>query len=81
MGKDLLEIAVSDTGIGFDAQDIERLADAFSQETGPEPHPAEGAGLGLAVARRLAELHDGEIIPESEPGAGSTFRIIIPIRS
>ena len=70
-----LEIAVRDTGIGIKAEDLPRLFTEFSQ-LGPQRH--EGTGLGLALTKRLVELHGGTIGVESEPARGSTFTVTLP---
>jgi signal transduction histidine kinase len=70
-----MEIAVRDTGIGIKAEDMPRLFTEFSQ-LGPQRH--QGTGLGLALTKRLIELHGGTIRVESAPGEGSTFTLTIP---
>jgi signal transduction histidine kinase len=75
-----VRVAVSDTGPGIAPQDRERIFDEFQQaEAGLDQR--EGTGLGLAVSRRLVELHGGRIWVESEPGNGSTFVFTLPVRS
>jgi signal transduction histidine kinase len=74
--------AVSDTGSGIDAEELKRLFDRFS--TGGRAGGGEGggrrggSGLGLAIARRIVELHDGSIAARSTPGRGSTFFFDLP---
>jgi signal transduction histidine kinase len=76
---DCLEIAVTDTGPGIRAEDLGRLFKEFVQLETTQAQSHEGAGLGLALTRRLVELHGGEIRAESEgPGRGSTFRVRLP---
>ena len=75
-----LEIAVSDTGIGISAADQDRLFSAFTQIDSSLARNYEGTGLGLALVRRLAELHGGAVGVESAPGQGSTFRVWLPCR-
>jgi len=65
--------AVSDTGTGIDAKDLPRVFDRFVRSAA-----SGGAGLGLAIARRLVEAHGGEISAESEPGRGTTMRFVLP---
>jgi signal transduction histidine kinase len=77
--QDRLAIAVQDTGIGIGAEDLPRLFREFerieSKTAGPKP---EGTGLGLALTRRLVELHGGVVHVESEAGKGSTFTVLLP---
>ena len=73
----LLEVAVSDTGIGISAEDLERIFREFEQVRDPS-RTQEGTGLGLALVKRLVELHGGSIRAESAPGRGSTFTFTIP---
>jgi signal transduction histidine kinase len=74
-----VEFAVVDDGIGIAPADRERIFEAFVQVDPSHARRAQGAGLGLAVARRLVELHGGTIWVESEPGRGSCFRFRIPV--
>ena len=73
-----VEVAVSDTGIGIAPSDRDRIFEEFAQASTPDGRPAEGTGLGLALARRFVELHGGRIWVESEPGVGTTFRFTLP---
>jgi signal transduction histidine kinase len=71
---------VSDTGIGI-ADDAQRTVfDEFRQVDGTMTREYGGAGLGLALARRLARLVQGDITLTSTPGAGSSFQLEVPIR-
>jgi two-component system, NtrC family, sensor kinase len=73
-----VRVAVSDTGPGLASQDHERIFDEFQQtETGIEQR--EGTGLGLALSKRLVELHGGRIWVDSELGRGSTFTFTLPV--
>jgi signal transduction histidine kinase len=72
-----VRIAVADTGPGIAPEDHQRIFDEFQQtETGIEQR--EGSGLGLALSKRLVELHGGRIWVDSEPGNGSTFVFTLP---
>jgi signal transduction histidine kinase len=72
-----VRVSVTDTGSGIAAEDHERIFEEFQQtQAGVEQH--EGTGLGLALSKRLVELHGGRIWVESEPGKGSTFVFTLP---
>jgi signal transduction histidine kinase len=71
-------ISVRDTGIGISAEDREKIFEEFYQVGASRTQ--EGTGLGLALTRRLVELHHGTLSLESEPGAGSTFIVTLPLR-
>jgi signal transduction histidine kinase/CheY-like chemotaxis protein len=74
-----IEISVTDTGIGIAKVDIDRLFTEFQQlDTGPG-RQQEGTGLGLALTKRFAELHGGEVKVHSVPGTGSTFILRLPV--
>lgn len=73
-----LEISVADTGIGIAREDLGKLFQPLVQLDVGLARRAGGIGLGLTLARRLAELHGGTIEVESEPGKGSTFTLRLP---
>ncbi len=76
--RDWIEFSVSDTGIGMSNEQMKRLFEEFSQvEDGVRRHKP-GAGLGLAICQRLCRMMGGSISVESEPAAGSTFRVRLP---
>ena len=68
-----LNLSVTDTGIGFDAQAGERLFERFEQADGSITRRFGGTGLGLAISRSLAEAMGGELTADARPGLGSTF--------
>jgi PAS domain S-box-containing protein len=68
-------IAVTDTGIGIDAQNQQKLFDAFTQADSSYTRQHEGLGLGLAICKKLLTILDSNITVESEMGVGSTFSI------
>jgi PAS domain S-box-containing protein len=70
-------LAVSDTGPGLAPDQRERLFTDF-ERLGAEDGPVEGAGIGLALSRRMVDLMHGRIGVDSEPGQGSTFWIWLP---
>jgi signal transduction histidine kinase/DNA-binding response OmpR family regulator len=72
-----LEVAVRDTGVGIPIEDQQRIFEAYEQ-AGSREGQQKGAGLGLAIAKRLVELHGGRIWVESSPGRGSTFTFRLP---
>jgi signal transduction histidine kinase len=76
--KDGAVIEISDTGIGLQSAQLERIFDRFWR--GSDRPAGEGAGLGLAIARSLARAHGGDIWARSRPGEGSTFIIKLPSR-
>ena len=74
-----LTIAVSDTGIGIDAEKLAHIFEKFSQADGSTTRKYEGTGLGLTIAKNLAELMNGDVQAESEIGAGSKFTLDIEL--
>jgi len=76
-----IEISVKDTGIGIKPEDLSKLFQTFSQIESCYTKTVEGTGLGLALTKKLVELHKGKIWVESEFGKGSKFIFIIPVKS
>jgi signal transduction histidine kinase/DNA-binding response OmpR family regulator/CHASE3 domain sensor protein len=76
-----LEIAVSDTGIGILPADQARLFQPFTQIDSTLARRFQGTGLGLAMVKRLTELHGGQVSLHSAPGSGSTFTVWLPWRT
>ncbi|WP_186397434.1 hybrid sensor histidine kinase/response regulator [Stappia sp. TSB10GB4] len=72
-------ITVRDTGIGFAPQEAERLFEEFEQVDHGPARRFDGAGLGLAISRRLARLMGGDVTARSAPGEGATFRVELPL--
>jgi signal transduction histidine kinase len=72
-------LAVSDDGPGIPAADLEHLGERFYRGSDVAARRTRGAGLGLAFARQVVELHGEELEIESEPGRGSTFAFQLPL--
>lgn len=77
-GRGVVEIVVSDQGIGISSEDLPRIFSDFHQIDGSETRTYGGLGLGLAFVRRIVEAHSGTIEVTSEPEQGSTFTITLP---
>ena len=75
-----LEISVRDTGIGIREEDMDKLFNKFERINLSRNSTVEGAGLGLAITRNLAEMMGGEIRVESTFGEGSVFTVLLPQR-
>jgi signal transduction histidine kinase len=78
---DFIEISVKDSGIGIKPEDLPKLFQTFSQVESVLSKTVEGTGLGLALTKKLVELHGGKIWVESEFGKGSKFSFIIPVKT
>src|SRR5262249_39563657 len=74
---DAAVVSVADEGVGMSADELAHVFDPFRRGAGTS-HAVPGTGLGLFVARRIVEAHDGGITVASAPGAGSTFTVRIP---
>jgi signal transduction histidine kinase len=74
-----VELWVRDTGTGIDPEEQERIFDRFAR--GRSGRRSEGAGLGLAIVRTIAEAHGGSVEVESALGEGSRFGIFLPGRA
>jgi signal transduction histidine kinase/CheY-like chemotaxis protein len=79
--EDWLVFRVSDTGIGMDEEQLERIFDEFSQADATTQREYGGTGLGLAITKRFCELLGGSITAGSELGRGSTFEVRLPQRA
>lgn len=74
-------VSVSDDGPGIPASELERIFERFYRVDDARGRDRGGAGLGLAIVRRLVELHGGRVWAESIAGAGATFTLTIPLAS
>jgi signal transduction histidine kinase/CheY-like chemotaxis protein len=74
-------IRISDTGVGIDAHFLPRIFDEFRQESDGDARHHEGAGLGLAITRRLVDVLGGAVAVESEKGVGTTVTVTFPLHA
>ena len=72
------EIDVVDNGPGIAREHIPRLAERFYRVDGSRSRETGGTGLGLAIVKHVVQRHGGELVIDSEPGKGSTFRLVLP---
>jgi two-component system phosphate regulon sensor histidine kinase PhoR len=72
------ELEVSDSGIGIAREHLPRLTERFYRVDGSRSRDTGGTGLGLSIVKHVVQRHGGEIDVQSEPGKGSTFRIVLP---
>jgi signal transduction histidine kinase len=80
-GRNVIELAVADTGIGMTAEQLGKLFQEFSQAEASTANKYGGTGLGLAITRKLARMMDGDVIVTSEVGKGSVFTVRLPTSS
>ncbi|MCP3099191.1 HAMP domain-containing histidine kinase [Myxococcus sp. K15C18031901] len=73
-----LEFEVSDQGIGIDAEDLSRVGTPFFRTDRSRARSSGGVGLGLALARRIVDAHGGTLALDSQPGVGTSVRIVLP---
>jgi len=77
-GGDLIEIAVTDQGIGISEKDKERVFERFYRVDPARSRATGGTGLGLAIVKHVAASHGGEVTVWSSEGQGSTFTLRLP---
>jgi signal transduction histidine kinase len=75
----MLEVSVTDTGIGISPEDQENLFNPFSQIESDISRKYDGTGLGLSLVKQFVELHGGNIYVVSDVGKGSVFTFRIPL--
>ncbi|GAC1402727.1 MAG: hypothetical protein NVSMB56_17710 [Pyrinomonadaceae bacterium] len=75
---DTCEIMIQDNGIGFDEKYLDRIFTPFQRLHARGEY--EGTGMGLAVCRKIAERHGGNITARSAPGQGTTFVVTLPLK-
>ena len=73
-----IQVAVADTGAGIDPQDLPHIFERFYRADKSRDRSIGGAGLGLAIARQVVELHGSVLEVESRPGEGARFAFSLP---
>lgn len=81
MADDEAVIAITDNGYGIPREDQDRIFETFFRSQTEENWEVPGTGLGLALVKRIVSMHGGVVSLDSEPGAGSTFTIRLPLLS
>jgi signal transduction histidine kinase len=76
-----VEIAVRDQGAGIPRHEQRRIFERFVRGSLARENNIRGTGVGLAMARQIVRAHGGDITVESEPGRGSTFRVLLPVKN
>ncbi len=71
-------IEVSDNGLGIEAKDVARIFDPYYRAQFSDTQTRRGAGLGLTLVQQIVTAHGGRVEADSEPGVGSTFRLLFP---
>jgi len=77
-GRDFIEINICDNGIGFPDEYSERIFKFFNRLHSKDRY--EGTGLGLALSKKIAERHDGDITATGQENEGATFRVKLPVK-
>ena len=78
-GENEIRFEIRDTGIGLKSEDLARIFIDFEQVDDSSTRKFGGTGLGLAISKRIVERMDGRIVVSSKEGAGSTFRVSVPL--
>jgi cell cycle sensor histidine kinase DivJ len=75
----MLNLTVTDQGIGMDNDSIRRIGEPFFQAQDGLSRRYEGTGLGLSIVKGLIDLHDGSLLAKSAPGQGTTVTVLLPL--
>jgi signal transduction histidine kinase/ligand-binding sensor domain-containing protein/DNA-binding response OmpR family regulator len=78
--QQVLELKIIDTGIGIPKEKQGKIFEPFFQDNLPEGVLNQGSGIGLSISREFVKMHNGEISVESEPGNGTCFTILLPLK-
>ena len=79
MDGGLLEVRVSDQGVGIEPEEVPKIFDKFYRVKSPQTRQIIGTGLGLPIVKSVVEAHRGAIEVESQVGVGSTFKVLLPV--
>lgn len=77
--QEMLEIKVSDSGIGIPKETMEKIFERFFQHDVPGNMLNQGSGIGLAISKEFAKLHGGDVKVDSVVGEGTTFTVLLPL--
>jgi PAS domain S-box-containing protein len=79
--NDYLEISVVDQGPGIPEEEIKNIFKPFVFSKTSKERKTKSTGLGLAITKKIIELHDGQILVESKPGEGAKFSVLLPLKT
>jgi two-component system, OmpR family, sensor histidine kinase SenX3 len=81
VGRDLVDLSVTDQGIGIPERDLERIFERFYRVDPARSRVTGGTGLGLAIVKHVTAAHGGRVTVASKEGSGSTFTLRLPLRA
>lgn len=77
-GDERVELQVSDTGIGIEPEELPHIFEEFHRSPSAKQFEPTGTGLGMAIVKRVADMHGGEVSVQSAPGQGTSFKVALP---